>query len=50
MLPLTDTELAREYELELDTQYVPLGVYTLDVDYPDVAVQVRIEKPSEDQV
>ena len=42
---MTDTELAREYELEQGTQYVSLGIYTLDVDYPDVAVQVRREHP-----
>lgn len=35
-----DTELARTYELEIDAQYLPLGVYTQDVDYPDVSVQV----------
>ncbi|CAM9351148.1 unnamed protein product, partial [Laminaria digitata] len=37
------TELAREYELEIDTQYVPLGIYTLDVDYPAVDVQVQMQ-------
>lgn len=28
------------YELELDTQFIPMGVYTQDVDYPSDAVQV----------
>lgn len=37
------TELAREYEVEISTQYVPLGIYTLDVDYPDVAVQAQMQ-------
>lgn len=32
--------MAREYELEVDTQYLPLGIFTLDVDYPDAGVQV----------
>lgn len=36
----SDTEHAREYEVELSEWYVPLGIYTEDVDYPDVAVQV----------
>lgn len=35
-----DMELARAYELEIDAQFLPLGVYTQEVDYPDVAVQV----------
>lgn len=37
----SDTNLAREYELEIDTQFVPLNIYTRVVDYPDVEVQVR---------
>ena len=37
----SDTELAREYELEIDSQFVPLGVYTREVDYTDVDVQVN---------
>ncbi|CBN79522.1 similar to Patched domain-containing protein 3 [Ectocarpus siliculosus] len=37
------TDLAREYELEIDTQFIPLSVYTLEVDYPDVAVQAQIQ-------
>lgn len=36
-----DTELARVYELEVDTQYLELGIVTQEVDYPDVDVQVR---------
>ncbi|CAM9122089.1 unnamed protein product, partial [Laminaria digitata] len=35
------TELARVYELEVDTQYLELGIVTLGVDYPDVSVQAR---------
>lgn len=37
------TELARVYELELDTQFIPMGVYTQDVDYPSDAVQAQIQ-------
>lgn len=35
-----DSSLAREYELEFDSQYIPLNIYTREVDYPDVQVQV----------
>lgn len=35
-----DTAMARVYELEIDTQYLPLSIYTLGVDYTDVSVQV----------
>lgn len=35
-----DTDMARVYDLEIDTQYVPLSIYSLAVDYPDVGVQV----------
>lgn len=35
-----DTAMARVYELEIDTQYLPLSIYTFDVDYTDVSVQV----------
>lgn len=35
-----DTELARSYEIELAEWYVPLSVYTGDVDYREVTVQV----------
>lgn len=38
--PFSDSDLAREYELEIDTQFIPLSIYTLELDYPDVAVQV----------
>ena len=38
---VTDTNLAREYELEIDTQYLPLDIYTLEADYTDVNVQVN---------
>ncbi|CAM9765761.1 unnamed protein product, partial [Scytosiphon promiscuus] len=37
------TEMAREYDLEIDTQYLPLAIYTLDVDYPDAGVQAQIQ-------
>lgn len=36
-----DTELARTYELAINSQFVPLGIYTLGVDYTDVDVQVN---------
>lgn len=32
--------MARLYELEIDTQYLPLSIYTLGVDYTDARVQV----------
>lgn len=35
-----DMEVSREYDLQIDTQFVPLGVYTREVDYLDVSVQV----------
>lgn len=35
-----DSEVAREYEMDIDSQFVPLRVYTLDVDYTAVDVQV----------
>ena len=41
-MPLhADTTLAREYDLEISSQFVPLGVYTQEVDYTDVDVQVK---------
>ena len=36
----TDTVASKKYALEYDTQYIPLDIYTLDVDYTDVDVQV----------
>lgn len=39
-----DTEAARENRLEYDAEYVPLNVYTQDVDYTDVSVQARKPK------
>lgn len=36
-----DTELAREYSLHVDTEYLPLNIYTREVDYTDPEVQVR---------
>ena len=35
--------MAREYEVEHGVQMVPLGVYTQDVDYTNVTVQVCVE-------
>lgn len=43
----SDTELARVYELEIETQYIPVNVYTREVDYPDVAVQVNFQPTEE---
>lgn len=37
-----DTELAREYELDIDAEYIPLNIYTPKVNYRDVDVQVGI--------
>lgn len=42
-----DTAMARKYELEIDTQYLPLAIYTLDVDYPDAGVQVTNQEGKE---
>lgn len=39
--PGTDDTLASTYELNIDNEYLPLGIYTLEVDYPDPDVQVR---------
>lgn len=36
----TDANVARLYELEVDSQYATLGIYTRAVDYPDVSIQV----------
>lgn len=41
-----DTELARVHELEIDTQFLPLSIYTLGVDYTDVSVQVGNRAPA----
>ena len=43
MPPDADTTLAREYDLEISSQFVPLGVYTLEVDYTNIDVQVKGE-------
>ncbi|CAM9459613.1 unnamed protein product, partial [Scytosiphon promiscuus] len=37
------TELARSYELDTSEWYVPLSVYTREVDYTDVSVQAQIQ-------
>eukprot|EP00903_Cladosiphon_okamuranus_P010290 g9741.t1 len=37
------TDMARAYELEIDTQYLPLSMYTLGVDYTDISVQAQIQ-------
>lgn len=34
-------KVADLYELDIIFQYIPLGIYTREVDYPDVGVQVR---------
>ncbi|CAN0119730.1 unnamed protein product, partial [Pylaiella littoralis] len=41
------TDMARVYDLEIDTQYVPLSIYSLAVDYPDVGVQAQIQATDE---
>ena len=38
---MSDTELSREYEVDISEWYVPLNIVTREVDYPDVTVQVR---------
>ena len=47
--PNADTTLAREYDLEITSQFVPLGVYTLEVDYTNIAVQVKGEIKGRDR-
>ncbi|CAM9459401.1 unnamed protein product [Scytosiphon promiscuus] len=41
------TELAREYEVDISEWYVPLSVYTREVDYTDVTVQAEIQATDE---
>ncbi|CAM9472819.1 unnamed protein product [Ascophyllum nodosum] len=41
------TTLAREYDLEITSQFVPLGVYTLEVDYTNIAVQAQMQETDE---
>lgn len=43
-----DLNVARYYEIGIDTQYVPLNVYTRDVDYADVEVQVGCREVEEE--
>eukprot|EP00752_Nemacystus_decipiens_P004731 g4312.t1 len=38
----TYTALARRYEVDVDEWFLPLKVYTMEVDYADVAVQAQI--------
>ncbi|CAN0269125.1 unnamed protein product, partial [Ascophyllum nodosum] len=38
------TNLAREYDLDIDSQFIPVGVYSLEVDYPDVGVQAQMQQ------
>lgn len=45
-----DKELASDYELDVETQHVPMGVYTRAVDYPDGDVQVGLTDGSNDIV
>ena len=47
--PNADTTLAREYDLEITSQFVPLGVYTLEVDYTNIDVQVKGEIKGRDR-
>lgn len=37
-------DVAKTYELEVDTQFVPLNIYTRAVDYPDIAVQAQLQE------
>ncbi|CAM9472608.1 unnamed protein product [Ascophyllum nodosum] len=41
------TTLAREYDLEISSQFVPLGVYTLEVDYTNIDVQAQMQETDE---
>ena len=40
----TDTELARSYDMDIAEWYVPMDVVTREVDYPDVTVQVGVDR------
>ncbi|CAM9198844.1 unnamed protein product, partial [Ectocarpus sp. 12 AP-2014] len=37
------TERARNYDFHIEEWYVPMNVYTQDVDYPDVSVQAEMQ-------
>lgn len=41
VIATADTKLSRRYEVDIGEWFVPLNVYTMEVDYADAAVQVR---------
>lgn len=43
-------DVARVYDLDITAQYFPLKIYTREVDYSDVDVQVGSGKCDTDQV
>ncbi|CAM9260832.1 unnamed protein product [Ectocarpus sp. 13 AM-2016] len=42
------TEKARSYDFDIQEWYVPINVYTQEVDYPDVTVQAEIQSVDEE--
>eukprot|EP00904_Undaria_pinnatifida_P008206 jgi/Undpi1/4515/HiC_scaffold_18.g07869.m1 len=42
-LATTDANVARRYELEIDTHYVQLNIHTEDIDYRNISVQAQIQ-------
>eukprot|EP00904_Undaria_pinnatifida_P008204 jgi/Undpi1/4513/HiC_scaffold_18.g07867.m1 len=41
------SDVARAYELEVDSQYVQLRIYTQEVDYQDITVQAQLQATNE---
>ncbi|CAM9359742.1 unnamed protein product, partial [Ectocarpus fasciculatus] len=44
------TERARSYDFDIQEWYVPMNVYTQEVDYPDVAVQAEMQSVDEEMM
>ncbi|CAM9391119.1 unnamed protein product [Ectocarpus sp. 12 AP-2014] len=44
------TEKARSYDFDIQEWYVPINVYTQEVDYPDVTVQAEIQSVDEEML
>ncbi|CBJ26537.1 conserved unknown protein [Ectocarpus siliculosus] len=44
------TEKARSYDFDIQEWYVPINVYTQEVDYPDVTVQAEIQSVDEEMI
>ncbi|CBJ26534.1 conserved unknown protein [Ectocarpus siliculosus] len=44
------TERSRKYDFDIQEWYVPMDVYTQEVDYPDVAVQAEMQSVDEEML